>query len=141
MKLAQQAAKQLASTVSDDPPLLHLVNQTVTHSDSNLVLTLFFRPTNNKPIGDVELMAGTYRQTAKITGFTARNVQQVKPPVMNELGDAARLNFTAARTDAPIIVEVQLTAPTIVKLLGDPLEEELTLPVELDKMQMPVTSR
>lgn len=141
VKQAQQAAARLASTLSDDPPLLHLVNQTVTHNDTNLVLTLFFRPTNNKPMSDAELMAGTFRQTAKISGFTARNVAKVSPPVLNDLGDAARLNFTPARSDTPIIVELQLTAPTIVKLLGDPLEEELTLPVEADKMQIPLTSR
>jgi hypothetical protein len=40
--------------------------------------------------------------------------------------------------DVPVIVELEFSAPTIVKIVGDALEEELTIPVASDKMQMPL---
>jgi hypothetical protein len=139
--LAQVAVSQMAGTVADDPALLTLVDKNVARDGTNYDLTMFFRPTNNKPVGTVELMAGTYRQTARIVNFTARNVDQSDPPVMNDIGDAAKLRFTVSHADAQIVVELTLSAPTLVKLVGDELAEELTLPVAVDQMQLPVVNR
>jgi hypothetical protein len=138
---AQAALAQMTSASPDDPALLTLVDKTITHDGTNYDLTLFFRTTNTKPVGAVELMAGTYRQTARILGFTARNVDQADPPVMNDAGDAARLKFTVSHVDSPVVVELALSAPTIVKIVGDELAEELTLPVAVDQMQLPVVNR
>ena len=41
----------------DDPAQLTLVDKSVTHDGTNYDLTLFFRSTNNKPVGAVELVA------------------------------------------------------------------------------------
>jgi hypothetical protein len=138
---AQLAAAQMAGTVTDDPALLTLVDKSVTRNGTNYDLTMFFRPTNHKPVGTVELMAGTYRQTAKIVNFTARNVDQADAPVLNDIGDAAKLRFTVSHADAQVVVELTLSAPTLVKLVGDELAEELTLPVAIDQMQLPMVNR
>ncbi len=138
---AQLAAAQMAGAVTDDPALLTLVDKSVTRDGTNYNLAMFFRPTRNKPVGTVELVAGTYRQTAKIVNFTARNVDQVDPPVMNDIGDAAKLKFTVSRADAQVVVDLTLSAPTLVKLVGDELAEELTLPVAIEQMQMPIVNR
>ncbi len=138
---AQLAMSQMTPAGPDDPALLTLVDKTVTRDGTNYDLTLFFRPTNGKPVGAVELLAGTYRQTARILDFTARNVDQSDAPVMNDVGDAARLKFTVSHANAPVVVELALSAPTIVKVVGDELAEELTLPVAVDQMQLPVVNR
>jgi hypothetical protein len=138
---AQVAAAQLASAVPGDPAVLALVNQTVTRDGTNYDLAMFFKSTNNKPPGTVELIAGTYRQTARIVNFTAQNVDAVDPPVMNDIGDAAKLKFTASRPDAQVEVDLVLSAPTLVKVTGDQLAEELTLPVAVDQMQLPMVNR
>jgi hypothetical protein len=138
---AQIAAAQLAAAVPGDPTFLALVNQTVTRDGTNYDLAMFFKPSNNKPPGTVELIAGTYRQTARIVNFTAQNVDEVDPPVMNDLGDAAKLKFTASRSDTQVEVDLVLSAPTLVKVTGDQLAEELTLPVAVDQMQLPMVNR
>jgi hypothetical protein len=138
---AQLAAAQMAGTVAEDPALLTLVDKTVTKDGTNYDLAMFFRPTNNKPVGTVELMAGTYRQTAKILNFSARNVDQADAPVMNDVGDAAKLKFTLNRANTQVEVDLTLTGPTLVKVVGDELAEELTLPVAVDQMQLPVVNR
>ena len=139
--LAQLAAAQMSGPGQDDPALLTLVDKTVTREGTNYDLTMFFRPTKNKPVGPVELMAGTYRQTARIINFTARNVDQADAPVMNEIGDAAKLRFTVSQVDTPVVVELTLSAPTLVKVVGDELADELTLPVAIDQMQLPIVNR
>jgi hypothetical protein len=138
---AQLAAVQMAGAVSDDPALLTLVDKSVTRDGTNYDLTMFFRPTSHKPVGTVELMAGTYRQTAKIVNFTARNVDQADAPVLNDIGDAAKLRFTVSHADVQVVVDLTLSAPTLVKLVGDELAEELTLPVAIDQMQLPMLNR
>jgi hypothetical protein len=138
---AQLAAVQMAGAVSDDPALLTLVDKNVTRDGTNYDLTMFFRPTSHKPVGTVELMAGTYRQTAKIVNFTARNVDQADAPVLNDIGDAAKLRFTVSHADVQVVVDLTLSAPTLVKLVGDELAEELTLPVAIDQMQLPMLNR
>lgn len=138
---AQIAAAQLAAAVPGDPTLLALVNQTVTRDGTNYDLAMFFKPTSDKPPGTVELIAGTYRQTAKIVNFTAQNVDAADPPVMNDIGDAAKLKFTASRPNTQLEVDLVLSAPTLVKVTGDQLAEELTLPVAVDQMQLPLMSR
>jgi len=138
---AQIAASHILNAVSNTSPFLELVDQGITRSSNNFVLTLYFRPSNDNPVGEVELAAGTYRQTAKILSFTARNVSRVEPPIINDIGDAADLKFTAGRVDAPIIVELVLTDATIVRIVGDSLEQELTLYVAADQMRLPRASR
>jgi hypothetical protein len=139
---AQLAVAQMTGTMSDDPTLLTLVDKNVAKDGTNYDLTMFFRPTSSKPVGTVELMAGTYRQTARIVNFTARNVDQTEAPVMNDIGDAAKLKFTVSHVaDAPVVVELTLSAPTLVKVVGDQLAEELTLPVAVDQMQLPIANR
>jgi hypothetical protein len=138
---AQIAAAQLAAAVPGDPTFLALVNQTVTRDGTNYDLAMFFKPSNNKPPGTVELIAGTYRQTARIVNFTAQNVDEVDPPVMNDIGDAAKLKFTASRPDTQVEVDLVLSAPTLVKVTGGQLAEELTLPVAVDQMQLPMVNR
>ena len=55
---------------------------------------------------------------------------------MDNVGDAARLKFTMSRGDVPVVVEMALSGPTIVKVVGDALAEELTLPIAADQMQL-----
>ncbi|MDB6065965.1 MAG: hypothetical protein JWR26_2173 [Pedosphaera sp.] len=121
--------------------LLTLVDHTVTRSGTNYVLVLLFKPTGGLPIGPVDLVAGTYRQTAKVLNFVARNAIQSDLPSINDAGDAARLKFTASGVDAPILVEIDLSGPTVVKLVSDVLDQELTLPVAVDKLQLPSAAK
>ena len=68
------------------------------------------------------MIAGTYRQTAKILNFASVTPGQSEPAVMNDLGDAARLKFNPARSDTPVVIALELTGPTIVRVSGDVLE-------------------
>jgi hypothetical protein len=138
IRLAQRMAAQVAPAASDAPGLLSLVDRTVVMNGSNYLLTLFFKTDGAKPVGSVDLIAGTYKQTAKILSFGVRAPLQSDPPTMNDTGDASRLTLTVTRMDVPVIVELEFSAPTIVKIVGDALEEELTIPVASDKMQMPL---
>lgn len=141
VKTVQLAAGQVLSIVSNDPPFLRLVDQAVTHTATNYTLTLLFRPSNGNNVGPVEIAAGTYRQTARILSFTARNVLRVEPTSINDVGDAADLRFTAGQVDTPILLELVLSDPTIVRLMSDSLEQELTLPVAVENMRLPRASR
>ena len=55
---------------------------------------------------------------------------------MNETGDAARLRFTVSGSEPPPLV-LELSAPTIVKLTGDALQQDVTVPVAADRLQLP----
>lgn len=137
----QRVATPLLSATANEPALLSLVSHNVTRNGTNYVLTLIFKKTDSRPMGNVDLVAGTFEQTAKISTFTAPGAAQSDEPVMNDFGDAARLKFTVARGDVPILVELELTAPTIVRLTGDALEQELFLPVSANRMQPPPSDR
>jgi len=141
IRLAQRMASQLDSAGTEAPAMLSLASQTVATNGSNYILTLVFKPTNDRPVGAVDLIAGTYRQTAKIVNFAARAPIQSDAPMLNDAGDAARLTFNVARADVPIAVDLEVTGPTIVKFVGDVLQEELTIPIAADKMQVPLGAK
>ncbi len=124
-----------ATTNSPDAaPKLTLVDQQVSKRGVNYILSLFFKATGSQPIGTVELIAGTYRQTAKILNFGAVTPGQTESAVMNDLGDASRLKFTPPRTDAPIVVALEVNGPTIVRVSGDALEGDLTVPIAAENL-------
>jgi hypothetical protein len=141
LQATQLATPAVASPAPVEPAHLSLVNQNVTRNGPGFLLTLVFKATTSKPMGEVELVAGTYEQTARILHFAAPGAFQSEEPVMNDYGDAARLKFTPARGEVPILVELGLTAPTIVKLTGDALEQELIVPVAANRMQLPSGSK
>ena len=138
IKLTGRAASQMAPPPAEAPALLSLTDHTVSQNGTNYVLTLIFRPTNaTRPVGLVDLIAGTYRQTAKVVNFAARAPNQSDPPTFNDTGDAARLTFTDTNVGLPVVLELDVTAPTIVRIVGDALEEDLTIPIASEKMQLP----
>ncbi len=138
IKLAGRAASQMAPAPADAPALLSLTDHTVSQNGTNYVLTLILRPTNpSRPVGTVDLIAGTYRQTAKVVNFSAQPPNQSDPPIMNETGDAARLTFNATGVGLPVVIELDVTAPTVVRITGDVLEEDLTIPIASEKMVLP----
>ena len=138
-KLSQdvRAAQQIAGPAA--PARLVLANHTVTTNASSYTLTLFFKATNDKDVGSVVLVAGTYRQSARILNFAPINAAQPAQPIINQEGDAARLTFTAAGSDPQVAIEI--SAPTIVRVVGDPLEDEILLPVAMELAQLPTTSK
>jgi len=141
LREGQRVATPWLPATTDEPALLSLVSQNVTRNGTNYVLALIFKKTNSRPMGNVDLVAGTFEQTAKISTFTAPGAAWSDEPVMNDFGDAGRLKFTVARGDVPVLVELELTAPTIVKLTGEALEQELVLPVSANRMQPPPSGR
>jgi hypothetical protein len=141
IRLAQRMASQMASAGTEPPAMLILASQTVATNGSNYILTLFFKTTNDRPVGTVDLIAGTYRQTSKIVSFAARAPLQSDAPMLNDAADAARLTFNVARADTPIAVDLEVNGPTIVKFVGDVLQEELTIPIAADKMQVPLGAK
>src|SRR5581483_5650261 len=88
VKAAQRKVtpKPPASDV-DATPKLTLVDQAVARNGSNYILSLFLKATGTQPVGNVDLIAGTYRQTAKILNFASVTPGQSQPAVMNDLGD------------------------------------------------------
>lgn len=143
VKLAQRKVtpKSTAVVATDEASKLTLVDQAVARNGSNYILSLFFKATGSQVIGVVDLIAGTYRQTARILNFASVTPGQSEPAVMNDLGDAARLKFTPPRGDAPIVIALELTAPTIVRVSGDVLDGDLTVPVAADKLSAPTASK
>ncbi len=144
IKVAQRKASQTSPTppnASDSAAKLSLVDQNVARNGSNYVLSLFFKPVGSQPVGAVELIAGTYQQTAKILNFAAVTPGQTEPAVMNDLGDASRLKFVPRGGDSTIVVALELTAPTIVRVTGDVLDGDLTIPVAAEKLSGPTASK
>jgi hypothetical protein len=119
---------------------LTISTQTVMQNGQNYLLTIFFKPTSQTAIGPVSLIAGTFKQTARIANFVLVTPGQSQPMMLNETQDAAQLQFNVAGGDAPAVA-IELTAPTIVRVTGDALAEELTLPVAADKMTLPALTR
>ncbi len=133
-KISPAPAAAAATNSPDATPKLTLVDQQVSKRGVNYILSLFFKATGNQPIGTVELIAGTYRQTAKILNFGTVTPGQTEPAVMNNLGDASRLKFTPPRSDAPIVVALEVNGPTIVRVSGDALEGDLTVPIAAENL-------
>ncbi len=131
---ARNAASQILAAVSNQAPALQLTDMVTNFNGSNFVLTLSFHATATGP---VELDAGTWRQTSRIASFTARNVDHLEPAAINDDGDAAVLKFSAGQIDTPILVYVELTDGTIVRIVSDSLEQPLTLPVHPELMRLP----
>ncbi len=119
---------------------LTLSTQTVMQNGQNYILTVFFKPTSANAIGPVSLIAGTFKQTAKIANFMLVTPGQSQPMLANDTQDAAQLQFTVASGDAPAVA-IELTGPTIVRVTGDALAEDLTLPVAAEKMVVPSAAR
>ncbi len=138
--VATEPATVPAPVVPATPAKLILVDRNVTRSGSGYLLTLSFKASNNTPIGAVDLVAGTFRQTAKILNFACVGSGSSDPAVMNETGDAARLRFTISGSEPPLLA-LELSAATIVKLTGDALQQELTVPVAADRLQLPTGSQ
>lgn len=113
---------------------LTLANRTILPAGSGYLVTLFFKPANNSAAGPVEMVAGTFRQTAKILNFAELGANPAEP-VLNDTGDAAKLRFNVSPNDNPTIV-LELSAPTIVRVSSDALDQDLTIPVAADKMQL-----
>jgi len=141
LREAQRATAQLPSPAVNNPALLTLVSQRASRDGTNFILHLVFKSTNGKPAGHVDLIAGTFEQTAKILSFAAPGAAQSEEPIINDIGDAARLKFTVARGDQPVLVELVFSDPTIVRLTGDALEQELILPVSANRMQLPAGTK
>jgi hypothetical protein len=141
LNTARIAAGHVLAAVSNEPPFLQLVDQAVTFNGSNYVLALSFKPSNSNPVGSVQLAAGTFMQTARIVSFTASNVEHVEPLSLDDAGDAAVIKFSAGAVDAPIIVALEITDATIVRMVSDSLEQPLTLPVHAELMRVPRASR
>jgi hypothetical protein len=99
-------------------------------------VTLFFKNTGTSASGSVEVMAGTYKQTARIVNFAAMTSATTRPPVINDTGDVARLTFPVSDREPPTLV-VEVSAPTIVRLDSDALESDVTVPVAVDRMALP----
>jgi hypothetical protein len=113
---------------------LTLVNRTILPAGTGYLVTLFFKAGNASSTGQVEMMAGTFRQTAKILNFAALGATPAEP-ILNDTGDAARLRFIVNPNEAPTVV-LELSAPTIVRVSSDSLDSDLTIPVAADKMQL-----
>lgn len=115
---------------------LVLASQTVTPSGQDYILTIFFKPVGNNAPGQVSVVAGTFRRTARIINFALVTPGASQPMMLNDTGDAAQLQFTVGAGDAPAIA-LEVTAPTIVQVTGDALADTLTLPVAAEKMVKP----
>jgi hypothetical protein len=90
---------------------------------------------NGATSGAVEMDAGTYNQTAKILNFAAMSANATEAPVINAAGDVGHLRFTVTDRETPTLV-LEFSAPTIVRLVSDSLDADLTIPVAADRMQI-----
>ena len=126
---------------ADNSVKLILMDHSVAMHGNNYVLSLNFKKPGGASIGALELIAGTYKQTAKILNFASLPPDQSQPAVYNPDGDAAQLAYVATGDSTTVILE--LSAPTIVRVTGDALEGDLTLPVAADKIRLgpPVTGQ
>ena len=119
---------------------LTVASQTVTPSGQDYILTIFFKPVGNNALGTVGLVAGTFKRTARIVNFALVTPGAAQPMALNDVGDAAQLQFTVAAGDMPAVI-LELSAPTIVRVTSDALSDDLTLPVAAEKMALPSAQR
>lgn len=115
-------------------PKLVLVDHSVSTHGNNYVLSLNLKKPGGGTIGPVDLVAGTYKQTAKILNFASLPLDQTASPVSNAEGDAAELSYFAPGDETTVLIE--FSGPTIVRISGDALEGDLTLPVAADKIHL-----
>lgn len=137
IETARIAASHLLAAVSNDPPYLQLIEAVTNFNGSNYVLSLAFKTSNANPVGAVELAAGTMLHSANIVNFTASNVDHVDSPTISDGGDAADLKFTTGQVQSPIVLTLELSDATIVRIVGDALEQTLTIPVHPELMRLP----
>jgi hypothetical protein len=135
-KLTNSAAARNAPRPSTSAvaPKLVLMDHSVAMHGNNYVLTLNLKNPGGSPIGSLDLIAGTYKQTARIISFASLPPDQSQPPIFNSDADAAQLSYVASSGETTIALE--LSAPTIVRITGDALEGDLTLPVAADKIHL-----
>jgi hypothetical protein len=124
------AAPEAASGVK-----LALVNRVVSQAGNSYILTLFFRVTSSVTSGSVDVVAGTYKQTARIINFAPMTSGAIESPIINSTGDVARLKFSVNPRETPTLV-LELSAPTIVRVASDSLDTDVTVPVAADRMQL-----
>jgi hypothetical protein len=114
---------------------LALANRTITQAGQHYILTLFFRATfvNGATSGMVDVAAGTYNQTAKILNFASMTSSPSEAASINAEADVARLRFGVSDRETPTLV-IEFSGPTIVRLVSDSLDTDLTIPIAADKM-------
>jgi hypothetical protein len=134
------AVKPAPAPPADATVKLALVNRTVTPAGTGYLLTLFFRVTNGTTSGTVDIVAGTYNQTAKILNFAAMSAIPSAPPVLSDTADAARLKFTVSDRETPTLV-LEVSGPTIVRFISDSLDGDLTIPIAAEKMPLPQSNK
>lgn len=114
---------------------LSLANRTISQTPNSYVLTLFFRTSGSPASGPVEMVAGTYKQTAKILAFSSMTSLAKNAADINETGDAARLRFEVAENESPAL-SIEFSGPTIVRIVSESLESELIVPIAADKLTL-----
>ncbi|MDB6022265.1 MAG: hypothetical protein JWQ04_2122 [Pedosphaera sp.] len=129
-----------SDATADAPVKLSLINRTLTPAGTGYILTLFFQTTGSSSSGNVTVEAGTYKQTARILNFASMSSSPPLPPTLTETGDAARLQFAVSTREAPTLV-LELSAPTILRLVSNSFDTDLTIPVAADKMQLPAANK
>ncbi len=128
-----QAASPTPQTSSASSKLA-LIDHVITMHGNNYLLSLNLKKPDGTPIGVIELVAGTYKQTAKILNFSCAPPDQAPAPIFNSESDAADLTYFAGGGETTVLLE--LSGPTIVRVSGDALEGDLTLPVAADKIKL-----
>jgi hypothetical protein len=116
-------------------PKLALFNQAIAPAGNNYLLTLVFTVTNGVS-GRVDMMAGTYKLSARILNFNQIGAGAGELPQFNDAGDVAKLSFHVTPRETPTVV-LEFSAPTIVRVISDSLDTDLTVPVAADKMRIP----
>lgn len=130
------ASAPAAGNPSDTGPVkLSLSNQSIQPSGTGFLVTLNFALNNNNS-GTVDMMAGTYRQTAKIVNISPVGAAPIGPPQFTPGGDAAKIQFNVTAGQPPTVV-LELSAPTIIRIESDSFDNDLTIPVAADRMQIP----
>jgi hypothetical protein len=116
-------------------PKLALFNQAIAPAGNNYLLTLVFTVTNGVS-GTVDIMAGTYKLSARILNFNQIGAGAGELPQYNDAGDVAKLTFHVTPRETPTVV-LEFSAPTIVRVVSDSLDNDLTVPIAADKMRIP----
>lgn len=138
--VAPSPAAAAPAAPNDSVVKLTLVNRMITPAGNNYLLTLFFSATNSLNSGPVQIDAGTYKQTAKILNFAPMTAAPVEPSAYSDMRDAARLKFMVSPRETPTIV-LEVSGPTIVRFTSDSFDNDLTIPIAADKMQLPAASK
>jgi hypothetical protein len=119
---------------------LSLANRSITQTPNSYVLTLFFRNTGGASGGSVEMVAGTYKQTARIIAFSSMTSPTKNAAEINDVGDAARLVFDVAENESPAL-SIEFSGPTIVRFVSESFDNDLIIPVAADKITLTNASK